>query len=221
MGTEQTPFNGVSLVYSFSDAKAPSRHTTQYFEMFGNRAIYSDGWVACTRHSIPWLLVKNPPLKDDVWELYHVDEDFSEGNNLADKDPEKLKELQDLFMKEAEKNHVLPIDDRRSERFNATIAGRPDIMGDRTKLTVYTGMTGMTENAFINVKNRHHTIDAVVDLSNANTNGVILAQAGAFGGWTLYLKGGKPHYEYNYFGVERTNITSATAGPGRQTCNKI
>jgi len=212
-GTEQTPFNGVSLVYSFSDAKAPSRHTTQYFEMFGNRAIYSDGWVACTRHSIPWLMVKNPLLKDDVWELYHVDEDFSEANNLADKNPQKLKELQDLFMKEAEKNHVLPIDDRRSERFNAAIAGRPDIMGNRTTLTVYTGMTGMTENAFINVKNRHHTIDAVVDLSNANSNGVILAQAGAFGGWTLYFKNGKAHYEYNYFGVERTNIASTTAVP--------
>jgi arylsulfatase len=158
-------------------------------------------------------MVKNPLLKDDVWELYHVDEDFSEANNLADKNPQKLKELQDLFMKEAEKNHVLPIDDRRSERFNAAIAGRPDIMGNRTTLTVYTGMTGMTENAFINVKNRHHTIDAVVDLSNANSNGVILAQAGAFGGWTLYFKNGKAHYEYNYFGVERTNIASTTAVP--------
>ena len=210
-GTEQTPFNGVSLVYTFNDAKAASKHTTQYFEMFGNRAIYSDGWIACTRHSIPWLMVKNPPLKDDVWELYHVDEDFSEANDLAAKNPQKLKELQDLFMKEAEKNHVLPIDDRRAERFNAAIAGRPDIMGSRTSLTVYTGMTGMTENAFINVKNCHHTIDAVVDLSNANTNGVILAQAGLFGGWSLYFKNGKVHYEYNYFGVERTNIASATA----------
>src|ERR1041385_1361067 len=120
-GTEQTPFSGVSFLYSFDDAKAPAQHVTQYFEMFGNRAIYHDGWVACTRHSIPWLMVKNPPLKDDVWELYHVDEDFSEANNLADKNPQKLKELQDLFMKEAEKNHVLPIDDRRSERFNAAI----------------------------------------------------------------------------------------------------
>ena len=104
------------MVYTFDDAKAKDRHTTQYFEMFGNRAIYHDGWVACTRHSIPWLMAQNPPLKDDVWELYNVAEDFSEANNLAEKNPEKLKEMQDLFMKVAEEYRLLPIDDRRSER---------------------------------------------------------------------------------------------------------
>ena len=128
----------------------------------------------------------------------------------------KLKELQDLFTKEAIKNHVLPIDDRRSERFDASIAGRPDLMGNRTSLTVYPGMTGMAENAFINVKNRSYTITAPVDLKDANTNGVIIAQAGAFGGWVLYMKDGKVHHEYNYFGVERTNIGGQTAlSPGR------
>jgi arylsulfatase len=157
-GTEQTPFSGVSFMYSFDDAKAPAKHTTQYFEMFGNRAIYHDGWVACTRHSIPWLLVANPPLKDDVWELYNVNEDFSQANNLANKNPEKLKELQKLFEEEAIKNHVYPLDDRRAERFDASIAGRPDVMGSRTSLTVYEGMTGLMENVFINTKNRflHH-----------------------------------------------------------------
>ena len=165
-----------------TDAKAKETHTTQYFEMFGNRGIYHDGWVACTRHSIPWLMVPLPPLSKDTWELYHVAEDFSQANDLAAQNPTKLKELQDLFTKEAIKNHVLPIDDRRAERFNAAIAGRPDLMGNRTSLTVYPGMTGMAENAFINVKNRSYTITAPVELKDANTNGVIIAQAGAFGG---------------------------------------
>src|SRR4029453_10396733 len=123
-----------------------------------------------------------PPVKDDVWELYNVAEDFSEADNLAEKNPAKLKELQDVFMKEALRNNVLPIDDRRSERFNPTIAGRPDLLGGRTSLTVYPGMTGMTENAFINVKGVHHTVTAEVELNDARTNGVIIAQAGSFGG---------------------------------------
>src|SRR6187397_305132 len=210
-GTEQIPFSGVSFMFSFDDVKAADRHTTQYFEMFGNRGIYDNGWVACTRHSIPWLIVANPPLKDDTWELYNVDEDFSEANNLAAKNPEKLKELQAIFNEEATKNHVFPIDDRRTERFNAEIAGRPDLMGSRTSLNVYEGMTGISENAFINVKGRNYTITAEVDLKDANTNGVIISQAGRFGGWTLYMKGGKPHHEYNFFGVEWTNIGSPKA----------
>jgi len=179
--------------------------------MFGNRALYHDGWAAAARHSIPWLLTKNPPLTSDVWELYHVAEDFSQAHDLAGSNPAKLKELQDLFTQEAIKNHVLPIDDRRAERFDAAVAGRPDLMGKRTSLTVYPGMVGIAENAFINVKNRSYTITATVELSGANTHGVLIAQAGAFGGWTLYMKDGKIHHEYNYFGVQRTNIASAAA----------
>ena len=215
-GTTQKPFDGTSMVYTFDNPKAKETHTTQYFEMFGNRGIYHDGWVACTRHSIPWLMVPLPPLSKDTWELYHVAEDFSQAHDLAAQNPAKLKELQDLFTKEAIKNHVLPIDDRRSERFDASIAGRPDLMGNRTSLTVYPGMTGMAENAFINVKNRSYTITTPVELKDANTNGVIIAQAGAFGGWVLYMKDGKVHHEYNYFGVERTNIGGQTAlSPGK------
>ena len=210
-GTVQRPFDGTSMVYTFDQPNAKETHTTQYFEMFGNRGIYHDGWIAATRHSIPWLMVPNPPLSKDVWELYHVADDFSEAHDLAAKDPDKLKELQDLFMKEASRNYVLPIDDRRSERFNAAIAGRPDLIGNRTSLTVFPGMTGITENAFINVKNRRYTITASVELRDASTNGVIIAQAGAFGGWTLYMKDGKIHHKYNYFGVERTNIASTAA----------
>jgi arylsulfatase A-like enzyme len=210
-GVEQRPMDGVSMLYTVDDAKAADRRTTQYFEMFGNRAIYHDGWVAATRHSIPWLMVPLPPVKDDVWELYNVATDFSEADNLAEKNPAKLKELQDLFMKEAVRNSVLPIDDRRSERFNPTIAGRPDLLGDRKSLTVYPGMTGMMENAFINVKGVHHTVTAEVELKDAKASGVIIAQAGYFGGWTLYLKDGKAHHEYNWFALERTNVGSAGA----------
>ncbi|MCI0333182.1 MAG: arylsulfatase [Planctomycetes bacterium] len=217
-GVQQRPMDGVSMLYSTLDAKAADRRTTQYFEMFGNRGIYHEGWVACTRHSIPWLMAQNPPLKDDVWELYKVDEDFSQANNLAAQNPEKLKQLQAIFLKEAERNHVLPIDDRRSERFNPAIAGRPDIMGERKTLTVYPGMVGMMENAFINVKGVHHTVTAEVELKDDKTSGVIIAQAGYFGGWTLYLKDGKPHHEYNWFALERTNIGGdAALGPGKHT----
>jgi hypothetical protein len=203
-------------VYSFDNPKAKETHTTQYFEMFGNRGIYHDGWTASTRHSIPWLLVQNPPLTSDVWELYNVANDFSQAHDLAAKNPAKLKELQDLFMEEAVKNHVLPIDDRRSERFSPVIAGRPDLMGDRTSLTVYPGMVGINENAFIGVKNRSYDVTASVDLADSNAHGVIIAQAGRFGGWTLYMKDGRAHHEYNFFGVERTNIASEKPlGPGK------
>jgi arylsulfatase len=217
-GVAQRPMDGVSMVYTFDDAKAADRRTTQYFEMFGNRGIYHEGWVACTRHSIPWLMAKNPPLTDDVWELYDVRTDFSEADDLAAKNPDKLKELQEVFRKEAIRNHVFPIDDRRSERFNPALAGRPDLLGGRKSLTVYAGMTGMLENAFINVKGAHHTVTAEVELKNAATEGVIIAQAGYFGGWTLYMKGGRVHHEYNFFALERTNIADPSAlAPGKHT----
>jgi arylsulfatase A-like enzyme len=217
-GIEQRPMDGVSMLYTVDDAKAADRRTTQYFEMFGNRAIYDRGWVAATRHSIPWRLVENPPLSADVWELYDIDQDFSQANDLAAQNPEKLKELQALFLKEAERNHVLPIDDRRSERFNPAIAGRPDLLGGRKTLTVYDGMTGMMENAFINVKGVRHTVTAEVVVPDAKTDGVIIAQAGYFGGWALYMKNGIVHHDYNFFGVEHTNVASSSAlTPGQHT----
>jgi arylsulfatase len=217
-GVTQRPMDGVSMVYTFGDSKAADRRTTQYFEMFGNRAIYHQGWVAATRHSIPWLMVANPPLADDVWELYNVNEDFSQANDLAKANPAKLKELQGVFQKEAVRNHVLPLDDRRSERFNPAIAGRPDLLGGRKSLTVYPGMTGLLENAFINVKGIRHTIAADVELKDGRTSGVILAQAGYFGGWVLYMKDGRVHHEYNWFALERTNVAGAAAlAPGKHT----
>ncbi len=214
-GTEQIPFSGVSMVYTFDDANAEDRHTTQYFEIFGNRAIYHDGWVAAARHSIPWLMVPLPKLSEDVWELYNVKEDFSQANNLAESNAEKLAELKEVFNQEAIKNHVYPIDDRRSERFDAKIAGRPDLMDGRTSLTLYEGMTGLMENVFINNKNVSYTITADIIVSKPGTNGVIIAQAGRFGGWTLYMKNGIVCQEYNFFGLEWTKIQStAVLGTG-------
>ncbi len=217
-GTEQMPFSGTSLVYSFDNASAPETHKTQYFEMFANRGIYHEGWVAATRHSIPWVMgVANPALSDDVWELYNENEDFSEANNLASSMPDKLNELQKKFNEVAAANYVFPIDDRRAERFNAEVAGRPDVMGTRTSLTLYEGMTGMMENVFINNKTRDYTITAEVNVP-ASVEGVIIAQAGRFGGWTLYAKGGKVHHEYNFFGLQRTNIAAPSSlSPGKHT----
>ena len=140
-----------------------------------------------------------------------MDKNFSESDNLASHYPENLKELQEVFLKEAIRNNVLPIDDRRAERFNPAIAGRPDLMGGRTSLTVYEGMTGLMENVFINVKGVHHIITAQIEVPDATASGVIIAQAGYFGGWTLYMKEGKVHHEYNWFALERTNIATPSA----------
>ncbi len=216
-GTKQYPMDGVSMVYTFADAGAADRRTTQYFEMFGNRAIYHDGWVAATRHSIPWLMAQNPPFDQDRWELYNVAQDFSEADDLAAQNPGKLKELQQLFAQEAIRNHVFPLDDRRAERFDAAIAGRPDLMGPRTSLTLYEGMTGIAENAFINIKGRSSAINAEVDVP-ARANGVIIAQAGRFGGWSLYMKDGRVHHVYNFGGLERSTVTAPAAlTPGTHT----
>ena len=217
-GVAQSPMEGVSMVYTFDDAKAVGRHKTQYFEIFGNRAIYNDGWVAATVHKAPWEAAPRRGLAEDVWELYNVDEDFSEANDLAASNPAKLKEMQALFMKEAERYRVLPIDDRVIERFDPAMAGRPDLMAGRKSLTVYEGMTGMTENAFINVKNQSVTITADVEIPAGGANGVILCQGGRFGGWSLYVKDGKPAYTYNFVGLQEYTVNaSERLAPGKAT----
>ena len=209
-GVEQIPLDGVSMLYAADNPTAEGRHKVQYFEMFGNRAIYSNGWMARVIHRVPWQNAPLHPLKDDVWELYNIDEDFSLVNDLAAKHPEKLKELQDLFEKEAIANNVYPLDDRVFERFNAAIAGRPDLMGDRKSLTLSSGMDGILENTFLNIKNNSKTIDANVSLKG-NDKGIILCQGGKFGGWALFMKDGKPGYTYNYFGLHRYTIQSKKA----------
>jgi len=211
-GTAQAPIEGVSLAYTFDAPKAPDRHTTQYFEIFGNRAMYHDGWLAGTVHKAPWEAKPRGPFKADVWELYDARADFSLTNDLAAKRPEKLRELQALFLVEGARYHALPLDDRTLERLNAELVGRPDLMAGRTSLTLYEGMIGLMENIFINVKNRAHTITAEVEVP-ADGDGVILCQAGRFGGWSLYLKGGKPTYTYNWLGLERYTVASPDALP--------
>jgi arylsulfatase len=210
-GVKQIPMEGTSLVYSFEDGAAKERHTTQYFEIAGNRAIYHDGWYARTIHRAPWEPKGRHPLDQDVWELYDVRADFSLANDLAAKNPEKLAELQALFMKEAEKHHVLPIDDRVFERLDAKAVGRPDLMAGRTSLTLAEGMTGIMEAVFINVKNRSKTITAEIEVPEGGANGTVLAQGGRFGGWSLYVKEGVPAYDYNFLGLQRTSIAASKA----------
>jgi arylsulfatase len=177
-GVPQIPIEGTSFAYSFNDAHAAERHTIQYFEMFGNRAIYNNGWFARTIHRAPWQTTNLPPLETDVWELYLVTADFSLTNNLAEKYPGKLKQMESLFMWQAQKHHALPIDDRTIQRTNAALAGRPDLLGDRTSLTLYQGMEGMMENTFINIKNRSFSITAEIDIPEGGANGAILSQGG-------------------------------------------
>jgi len=217
-GTPQIPMEGVSMVYTFDNDKARDRHITQYFEISGNRAIYHDGWLARTIHRAPWEQKARNPLQNDVWELYDTRADFSLVNDLAAKNPKKLAEMQQLFMKEAEKYHVLPIDDRLFERALAEKVGRPDLMAGRTSLLLAEGMTGMMENVFINVKNKSKTITAEVEIPSGGAQGTIIAQGGRFGGWSLYMKDGKPAYDYNFLGLSHATIASSQSlPPGKAT----
>ena len=207
-GVEQIPMDGVSMLYAAKDKDAEDRHTVQYFEMFGNRAIYHDGWLARVVHMVPWVGTPRKAFLDESWELYNVNEDFSLTNDLADQNPEKVKQMEALFEKEAIANNVYPLDDRLYERFNAALAGRPDLMGDRKSLTLADGMEGILENTFLNVKNTSVTIVANVDLEG-NDRGIILCQGGKFGGWALYMNNGKPAYTYNYFGLQSYTVESS------------
>jgi arylsulfatase len=217
-GTPQIPMQGTSLVYSFDDAKAKERHTTQYFEITGNRAIYHEGWYARTIHKAPWEKVGRHPFAEDAWELYDVRNDFSLAGNVAAKNPEKLSELQAVFLKEAEKNHVLPLDDRFMERAIPEMVARPDIMQGRTSLTLAEGMTGMMENTFLSVKNRSVIINAEIEVPESGANGALLVQGGRFGGWALYVKDGVPAYGYNFLGLQRSTIAGTEKlKPGRAT----
>ncbi len=214
-GIEQRPIEGVSMEYSFDNGTAPDARKTQYFEMIGNRAVYHDGWFAGTIHKAPWELQPRRPLAEDIWELYNVNEDFSQSTDLAAENPAKLEELKKIFMEEAVKYNVLPIDDRSIERLDPAIAGRPDLMNGRTKLELYEGAVGIPENAFINIKNTSLTITADVEVP-ANASGVIVCQGGDFGGWTFYLMDGKPAYTYNWVGLEIYTVAATQkVAPGK------
>ena len=183
--------------------------------------MYKDGWLARTIHRAPWEMKPRRPLEEDIWELYNVNEDFSLINDLSEEHPEKLKELQDLFMKEGEKYHVLPIDDRLMVRLIAENVGRPDIMQGRTSLTLAEGMTGMTENTFLSIKNKSFTVTADVDVPKNGGNGIIIAQGGRFGGWALYVKDGVPAFDYNFLGLERYTVKSSKKLPAGKSTLKF
>jgi hypothetical protein len=203
-GVQQKPLEGVSMAYAFDDPAAAERHTTQYFEMFCNRGIYHQGWTAVTRHSTPWLLVgeDKPALDDDVWELYDTSSDWTQCNDLSKEQPAKLAELQRLFLIEATKYNVLPLDDRGAERILAEVAGRPTLVkGDRQHL--YGGMGRLSESSIVSIKNKSHAVTAEIEVPEGGAQGVIIAQGGSIGGWSLYLKDGKPRYCYNLLGVQR------------------
>ena len=204
-GVRQVPMAGVSMLYAIEDATAETKHPTQYFEIMGNRGIYHEGWFARVIHFLPWEGKPSITLEEDTWELYDTRTDFSLRNNVAAQYPDKLKELQDLFQEIGEENHVFPIDDRRVERTNPEIAGRPDIMGKVTEMTVYPGMT-FQEGAFINIKNHPFTISADITVGDQTPEGVIVSQGGVFGGWSAWLDGGVPVFSYNYLGTTTYTI---------------
>lgn len=205
-GVLQKPFEGVSMAYSFNDKKAEERHTTQYFEMMGNRGIYHNGWTAVTRHRIPWETAGGEtPLDDDAWELYDTSKDWTQSRDLAKENPKKLAELQRLWMIEATKYNVLPIDDRMMERANPDIAGRPQLIRGNRQL-LFGGMGRLTESSIVNYKNKSHAVTAEVVVEDEKAEGVIAAVGGRIGGWSLYAKGGKPKYCYNFYGLNQYYI---------------
>jgi arylsulfatase len=213
-GVDQVPIQGRTMRPTFDDGSAPEFRETQYFEMFVNRGIYHEGWTAVTRHSTPWVMAPLPPIDDDVWELYGPD-DWSQSHDLAAEQPERLAQLKELFLEEARRNQVLPLDDRRVERFDAAIAGRPSLVHGTSQL-LFGGMGRLSENSVLNIKNKSHAITAQFVVHEGTTpHGVLIAQGGAFGGWTLYLIQGVPVYCYNLFGLQRFKVRGGkTIGSG-------
>ncbi len=214
-GVTQRPMEGVSMRYCFDDAGAAEQHETQYFEMLGNRAIYHLGWTAVAKHKDPWL-ASDHGLDDDVWELYNVEEDWTQSNDLAAEHPDKVAELERLFIVQAARFNVLPLDIRSAERFNPDIAGRPQLLTGTTQ-TLYAGMKRLNENAVLTTKNKSHTVTARITVPDTPAQGVIMAQGGSTGGWTLFTVGGVLKYCYNVLGIETFTVAADTAlGAGDQ-----
>jgi arylsulfatase len=201
---QQAPLEGVSMLATLRGGDAPETHTLQYFEMFGNRGVYHQGWTAVTKHRTPWLN-DQPALDDDVWELYGPD-DWTQAHDLAAERPEKLAALQRLWLIEAVKYNVVPIDDRSFERFNPDIAGRPQLIKGNTQ-TLFSGMR-LLENCVLNIKNKSHSITATIEVPGDGASGVIVTQGGGVGGWSLYAHEGRLKYCYNFFGIEYYFVTA-------------
>jgi arylsulfatase A-like enzyme len=209
---QQAPIEGFSMLYAFNDAKAAERHETQYFEMFCNRGIYHKGWTAVTRHGVPWLGAYKRSFDEDVWELYDTNTDWTQAKDLAKEHPQKLAELQRLFLIEAGKYSALPLDDRTFERFNPDLAGRPQLIKGQTQI-LFGGMGRLTESSIVTIKNKSHSVTADLEIPESGGEGVIIAQGGNTNGWSLYAKGGKLKYCYNYFGVTVTEVEATQPIP--------
>jgi arylsulfatase A-like enzyme len=202
-GVTQSPMEGTSMLSSFNDAAAPERHDLQYFEMFGNRGVYFKGWSAVTKHRTPWELgaIELPAFDDDVWELYDGNNDYSQAHDLAAEMPDKLHELQRLWLIEATKYNVIPLDDRTAERVNPDIAGRPQLVRGDTQV-FFPGMTGLSENSVLSIKNKSFSLTAQVVVPDGVANGTLIAQGGAIGGWSFYTRDGRAKFTYNLLGIQ-------------------
>jgi arylsulfatase len=214
-GVQQAPIEGTSMVYAFNQTDAPERHDLQYFEMFGNRGIYHHGWSAVTKHKTPWVMVGGdmPAFDDDVWELYDgAGGDFSQKRDLAKEQPERLAHLQRLWLIEAVKNGVLPLDDRGAERLNSELAGRPSLIKGTSQI-FFAGMGRLTENSVVSIKNKSFSITADIDVPEDGAEGVIIAQGGRFGGWTLYAKNGHLKFVYNLLAIQEFASTATVPIP--------
>ncbi|WP_327016447.1 arylsulfatase [Cryobacterium sp. MP_3.1] len=202
-GVQQSPMEGVSMLYTFDDPAAAERHDLQYFEMFGNRGLYYKGWSAVTKHRTPWIMIGGeiPAFDDDVWELYDGHTDYSQARNLAADNPELLAKLQRLWLIEATKYNVLPIDDRGVERATPEVAGRPTLIRGNSQL-LFAGMGRLSENSVVSIKNKSFSVTAELVLAEGGADGVIIAQGGRFGGWSLYAQAGRATFVYNVLGIQ-------------------
>lgn len=189
------------MLYSFNEPTAPERHEIQYFEVMGNRAIYHKGWTAVTKHYTPWVMGPRPPLDEDVWELYNTNEDWSQSRDLAKEMPEKLEELKRLWIIEATRYKVLPIDDRMMEKMNPDTAGRPILIKGNSQL-LFGGMGRLSENCVLNLKNKSHSVTAEIVVPEGGAEGVIISQGANIGGWSFYALDGKLRYCYNWGGFK-------------------
>ena len=213
-GVQQSPMEGTSMLYTFRDPDAAERHDLQYFEMFGNRGVYFKGWSAVTKHRTPWQLVGGtvPAFDDDVWELYDGRTDYSQARDLSAQDPERLHELQRLWLIEAVKYNVLPIDDRTGDRLNPELAGRPTLIRGNSQL-FFAGMGRLSESSVVSIKNKSFSVTAELVVPDGGADGVIIAQGGRFGGWSLYAEGGTATFVYNVLGIQHFTVAATEPMP--------
>ena len=202
VGWGESARSGASRCTPPDAADAPDRRTTQYFELFCNRGIYHKGWTAVTRHGVPWLGAFKRSFDEDIWELYDTNTDWTQSNDLAATHPEKLAELQRLFLIEATKYNVVPLDDRSFERFNSDLAGRPQLIKGKTQM-LFGGMHRLQEHVILQVHNKSYALTADIEVPDSGASGVIISLGAGIGGWSLYAHEGKLKHCYNFFGIEK------------------